>query len=152
MAGVLDTGGRRYMFSPRHHRYWELAACMTRGASESQWKNGCGWWRPFFMHPNSPKDPKERKRRMGYPDHGFGTMYWKKHCGGKVKQIPLPPLVEGHCTSINREKEYKRVSKEGPSRNMGVEIDLNYSIEDLAARLEISQFLDPPAGRWSPPS
>jgi hypothetical protein len=150
MAGVKDTGGRRYMFSQKHHRYWELAACVTRGASKSQWDHGCGWWRPFFAHPNCPRDPEERRRRQGLPDHGFGAYYWKKHYGGRGREIPLPPLVEGHCTSINREKDYKRVSQEGPMRNMGIEIDLNYSIEEVCKRLDLTEFLDPPAGRWSP--
>ena len=139
MAAVRDNGGRRYIFTPKRHRYFELIGCTTRGASESQWKSGAGWWRPFFMHPNCP--PGERERRSQYPgDHGFGIMYWKRYCGGHVKEIPIRPLVEGHCTSINR-PDYKRVSEEGPTRNMGIEIDLNYSIEEVAGRLGIGRLL-----------
>ena len=139
-AAVKDTGGRRYLFKPSRHRYWELVGCTTRGASRSQFEHGTGWWRPFFLHPNCP--PAERERRSRFlGDHGFGVMYWKRHCGGEVIDLELRPLVEGHCTSINR-PGYRRVAPDGPGRQMGHEIDLNYDIEQVARHLGIAHLLD----------
>jgi hypothetical protein len=139
-AAVRDTGGRRYVLTPKRHRYWELVGCTTRGASRSQFEAGAGWWRPFFLHPNCP--PAEKEARSKYlGDHGFGVMYWKRECGGDVVELELKPLLEGHCTSINR-PDYKRIAPDGPERAMGHEIDLNYKIEDVARNLGIAHLLD----------
>jgi hypothetical protein len=62
MAAVPDFGSRRYIYRFRHHRYWELAGCITRGASKSQFDQGAGWWRCFDHRPNCPNE-KERQRR-----------------------------------------------------------------------------------------
>jgi hypothetical protein len=140
MAAILDTGGRRFMFSPRRHRFWELTGCTTKGASRDQFEKGTGWWRPFSLHPNCP-NPAERARRARlHWDHGFGIMYWKRRYGGRVVSVALKPFLEGHCTSINR-PDYKRVGPEGPSRNQGREIDLNYNLEEVAGRLGIAHLL-----------
>ena len=87
-------------------------------------------------------DPAERdwRARHVFYDFGCGIMYWKRKYGGTVKSIPEKLVKEGHCTSINV-KDYKRVGPEGPMRNLGVEIDMNYSIEDVAARLGIAHLL-----------
>jgi len=146
MAAVLDTGGMRNTFAPRRWRYWELVGCTTRGASESQFRNGTGWWRPFHLHPNTPPDEAERRSRY-HGDHGFGVRYWKTHCGGRVTNIRLRPLVEGHCTSINR-PSYHRLAPDGPRRNMGAEIDMNYDIEKVARSLGISGLLDLDSASW----
>ena len=142
MAAVFDMGPRRNIIFPKKHRYWELAGCTTRGASQSQWDNGAGWWRCFYEHPNTPADPAERRRREAlHWDFGFGPMYWKRHCGGRVVRIDQKPLHEGHCTSINR-PDYKRIGPEGDTRNLGAEIDLNYDIAEVATRLGIAHLLD----------
>jgi hypothetical protein len=143
MSAVLDVGGRRNLLFPSRHRYWELLGCTTRGASESMFRTGTGWWRHFNRHPNTPADPAERARRDKiFYDFGYGIMYWKRRCGGRVHDIDQRPLLEGHCTSINR-PDYKRVGPEGPTRNLGAEIDLNYDIAEVARRLEIDHLLDP---------
>ncbi len=132
-SAVKDTGGRRYLLTPSRWRYWELVGCTTRGASRAQWEKGSGWWRPISKHPNAPKSEIEKRSRY-LGDHGFGIMYWKRYYGGKVVELPLRPLLEGHCTSINR-PDYKRLTPDGPNRQMGAEIDLNYDIEEVATRL-----------------
>ena len=66
-------------------------------------------------------------------------MYWKRRYGGQVKEIPEKMVAEGHCTSINR-KNYRQVSP-GGARNLGAEIDLNFDIEEVAARLGIAHLL-----------
>jgi hypothetical protein len=140
MAAVLDTGGRRYRLAFRRHRFWELAGCTTQGASRDQFQKGAGWWRWFAHHPNCPDDT-ERARRLKYSDDfGFGVMYWKRRCGGKVVSIPSGPIQEGHCTSIAK-KDYKRVGPEGDTRNMPAELDLNYDLEQVARRLGIAHLL-----------
>jgi hypothetical protein len=140
MAAVLDTGGRRYTLAFRRHRFWELAGCITRGASLDQFQKGAGWWRHFAQHPNCPDDA-ERARRLKYSDDfGFGAMYWKRRYGGKVVSIPSGPIQEGHCTSIAK-ADYKRVSPEGDTRNMPAELDLNYDLEQVARRLGIAHLL-----------
>src|SRR6185437_14404904 len=59
MAAVRDLGSRRHFYRFRHHRYWELVGCTTRGASKSQFDQGAGWWRCFDHNPNCPSE-KER--------------------------------------------------------------------------------------------
>jgi hypothetical protein len=140
MAAAFDTGGRRYLLSFKRHRFWELAGCTTAGASRDQFEKGAGWWRYFRCHPNCP-DSAERALREAYHwDFGFGIMYWKRRYGGKVIKIASRPLQEGHCTSIGK-KDYKRVSPEGDARNMYIELDLNYDIEEVAGRLGIAHLL-----------
>lgn len=53
--------------------------------------------------------------------------------------IPEKMVGEGHCTSINR-KNYRQVNP-GGARNLGAEIDLNFDIEEVAAKLGIAHLL-----------
>lgn len=139
VAAVPDHGGRRNFFKFRQHRYWELVGCTTKSASESQFNHGCGWWRHINKHPQCT-DQKERQRRdRYYYDSGVGIMYWKRHYGGQVIDIPNKLVDEGHCTSINR-KNYQQVNP-GGARNLGKEIDLNFDIEEVAAKLGIAHLL-----------
>lgn len=139
VAAVPDKGGRRNFLRFRHHRYWELVGCTTKGASESQFQHGCGWWRYMKDHPQCT-DPGERRRRARYYyDSGVGIMYWKRRYGGQVVDVPLEIVAEGHCTSINR-RDYRQVNPGGP-RNLGAEIDLNYDLEAVAAGLGIAHLL-----------
>lgn len=139
MAAVPEFGGRRNLWRFRHHRYWELVGCTTKGASESQFWRGCGWWRHIKDHPHCT-DPTERRRRATYNyDHGIGIMYWKRRYGGKVIDIPPKLVAAGHCTSINR-KDYRRINPGGP-QDLGREIDLNFNLADVAARLGIAHLL-----------
>jgi hypothetical protein len=141
MAGVRDTGGMRYLLNRKHHRYWELVGCTTKGASQQQFELGTGWWQHFFEHPNCP-DPAERKRREQYYwDSGVGIMYWKRRYGGVVKNINRKRVEEGHCTAIN----YKNYVRLGPVSQpvVGKEIDINYSLDDVARRLKIDHLLEP---------
>lgn len=139
MAAVPDFGSRRHFYRFRHHRYWELAGCTTKGASKSQFESGSGWWRNFAKHPNC-SDPKERRRRSSYYyDSGVGIMYWKRRYRGRVIDIPEKWIAEGHCTSINR-KNYRQVET-GGQRNLTAEIDLNFDLSEVAERLEIAHLL-----------
>jgi hypothetical protein len=72
LAAVYDIGGRRNYFNFRRHRFWELAGCTTRAASENQYYNATGWWRNFQLHIKCTV-PEERARRakLDY-DSGVG--------------------------------------------------------------------------------
>jgi hypothetical protein len=139
MAAVRDIGGRRNFFNFRHHRYWELVGCTTKGASANQFERGSGWWRYFKDHPHCTDEDERRRRARYYYDSGVGIMYWKRRYGGKVKDIPLRKVADGHCTSINM-KNYRQVDP-GGQRNLGAEIDLNFDIEEVAARFGIAHLL-----------
>jgi hypothetical protein len=142
MAAVRDTGGIRYLFKPKHHRYWELAGCMTKTASRQQFELGTGWWQHFAEHPNCPDDAERRRREQHYWDSGVGIMYWKRRYGGVVKDVNRARVEEGHCTAINYKGNYTRL---GPASQpvVGKEIDINYSLDDVARRLKIDHLLDP---------
>jgi hypothetical protein len=139
IAAVPNWGGRRNFLKFRKHRYWELVGCTTKGASEDQFEHGCGWWRYFKDHPQCADERERRRRSRYYYDSGVGIMYWKRHYGGHVVDIPEKLVAAGHCTSINR-KSYRQVNP-GGARNLGAEIDLNFDIEEVAARLGISHLL-----------
>jgi hypothetical protein len=139
MAAVPDFGGRRNLLRFRHHRYWELVGCTTKSASESQFEHGSGWWRHIKYHPRCTDENERRRRARYYYDSGVGIMYWKRHYGGKVIDIPEKMVAVGHCTSINR-KNYRQVNP-GGARNLGAEIDLNFDIEEVAAKLGIAHLL-----------
>lgn len=139
MAAVRDIGGRRNILNFRKHRYWELLGCTTRSASESQFNHGSGWWRSINKHPRCPDEDERRRRDRYYYDSGVGIMYWKRRYGGRVIDIPEKLVAEGHCTSINR-KNYRQVTQGGP-RNLGAEIDLNFDLAEVAAKLGIAHLL-----------
>jgi hypothetical protein len=138
-AAVPNWGGRRNFLKFRHHRYWELVGCTTKAASQDQFEHGCGWWRYFKDHPRCVDEKERHRRSRYYYDSGVGIMYWKRHYGGHVENIPERLVAEGHCTSINR-KSYRQVNP-GGARNLGAEIDLNFDIEEVAARLGITHLL-----------
>jgi hypothetical protein len=139
MAAVRDLGGRRNLLRFRHHRYWELVGCTTRGASRSQFDHGAGWWRGFDFHPNCVDERERGRRAKYYYDHGVGIMYWKRHYDGRVINIPREWVEEGHCTSINK-KNYQWAQPNG-QRNQPAEIDNNFNIKEVALSLEIAHLL-----------
>ena len=139
IAAVPQVGGLRHLLKFRYHRYWELVGCTTKAASKSQFDHGAGWWRYMSDHPSCTDEPERRRRDKYYYDSGVGIMYWKRRYGGKVVDIPEKLVAEGHCTSINK-KDYRQVNP-GGARILGAEIDLNYDIEEVAARLEIAHLL-----------
>jgi len=139
MAAVPQIGGLRHILNFRSHRYWELVGCATKQASKSQFEHGTGWWRYMTHHPRCTDERERRRRARYYYDSGVGIMYWKRHYGGRVMDIPESLVNEGHCTSINR-ANYRQVQP-GGQRNLVAEIDLNFDIEEVAARLGIAHLL-----------
>ena len=139
VAAVPQIGGRRNIFKFRHHRYWELVGCTTEAASRSQFEQGSGWWRYIKYHPNCIDEKERRRRATYYYDSGVGIMYWKRHYHGKVVNIPEKLVAQGHCTSINR-ASYRQVNP-GGARILGAEIDMNFDLEEVAAKLGIAHLL-----------
>ncbi len=142
MAAVYDIGGRRNYFNFRRHRFWELAGCTTRAASENQYFNGAGWWRCFDQHIKCTV-PEERARRSKLEyDSGFGIRYWRNHYNGYVQKIDIALIKEGHCSEIHKRKTYLH----GPNhtnamRDLSSELDANYSLDEVAKELGIDQLL-----------
>lgn len=141
MAAVLDRGGRRNWLNFKTHRYYELCGCTTKSASENQFYNGTGWWRPFALHPKCVFEEERTKRKAYNCDHGGGILYWQKKYNGHVTPIDIRLVTEGHCSEIGN-KDYQNLPHHYDSgRNLNAEIDLNYSIEEVAARLGIAYLL-----------
>jgi hypothetical protein len=141
LAAVLDRGGLRGRLKFKSHRYWELCGCTTRSASENQFYNGTGWWRNFHLHPKCVLEEERRKREAYHYDSGIGILYWQKKYNGCVVPIDINLVKEGHCSEIGN-KKYKQLADHfEATRNLGAEIDLNYSIEKVARKLDIAHLL-----------
>jgi len=142
MAAVLDRGGLRRRFRYKLHRYWELCGCSTRAASENQFYNGTGWWRHFELHPKCTLEQERTYRRKYHWDSGVGILYWKNKYRGSVINVDRRLVDEGHCSEIGH-KNYRKAPRHFDSlRDLTAEIDMNYSIEEVAARLGIAHLLE----------
>jgi hypothetical protein len=133
MSAVKSTGGLRNIFKYKQHRYWELIGCTTRAASQSQFETGCGWWRPFRLHPNTPDNERFFREQHNW-DHGAGIMYWKRYCNGTVVDISERFVSEGHF-SITSVKNYKK------AKSKSEEIDINFDLNICAGKLELNMFI-----------
>lgn len=141
LAAVLDRGGLRNRLRFKAHRYWELCGCTTRSASENQYYNGTGWWRNFQLHPKCVLEEERQRRNAYHYDSGVGILYWQRKYNGSIVPIDINLVNEGHCSEIGN-KNYKPLTNHfEPTRNLGAEIDLNYSIAEVAARLGIAHLL-----------
>jgi hypothetical protein len=141
MAAVLDKGGRRNYLNFKSHRFWELCGCTTRGASENQFYNGTGWWRNFNLHPKCAVSG-ERQRRGAYSyDSGVGILYWKNNYRGAAIPISIHLVKEGHCSEIMHSGYKDSPNHLTALRDGPTELDANYSIDEVAARLGIAHLL-----------
>ena len=141
MAAVWDYGGFRRLLNRKMHRYWEVLGCMTHGASKDNFEKGCGWWRHIDCHPSVATEAARQERRKLFYDHGQGIMYWKRHYGGRVREISLRRAVEGHCSEIGNKNYRVLPGHTEHSRNVGKEMELNYDIEQVCRRLGIQSLL-----------
>lgn len=134
IAAVHSTGGLRNMFQPKKHRYWELLGCTTAGASRHQFEHGCGWWRHFEFHPNTPA-AEQPERATYYYDSGVGIGYWEKRYQKKILRLDGRKYLNGHCSEIGYPGHYKK------SIHKGKELDLNFDIEQVAKRFQLMPLL-----------
>ena len=142
LAAVFDRGGRRNWLNFKTHRYWELCGCTTKNASENQFYNGTGWWRHFALHPKCVLEEERKKRAAWHWDSGVGIRYWQQNYNGYIVPIDIRLVKEGHCSEIGAKHYQVLPNHETPMRNLGAELDLNYSIDEVAARLRISHLLN----------
>ena len=140
-AAVYDPGGLRNSLNFKSHRFWELCGCTTKSASENQFYNGTGWWRNFAQHPKCVL-AEERARRKQYSwDSGVGILYWKNIYHGAMVPIDVRLVKEGHCSEIGK-RDYQAVAHHKEAlRDLTSELDLNYSLEEVAQRLGIGHLL-----------
>lgn len=134
MAAIFTMGGRRNFFRRKMHRYWELIGCTTAQASRDQFSKGCGWWRCFSEHPNTPAVEK-KFRSSFYYDSGVGIVYWERYCNGKVIRLSERDVAPGHCSEIG----YSGYRK---AKHKGEELDMNFSLPAVAERFNLSRLLD----------
>lgn len=134
-ACVAPKEGNLAFLYPKQRRYWELVGCSTRGASLSQFQNGCGWWMNFWLHPSNTE--KKRKERAGfYYDHGAGIRYWHRHCNGTMRLIPEKLVAEGHCTRIGN-KDYRATSPNDSRRNLALDLHENFDLKLICKKLDL---------------
>jgi hypothetical protein len=133
MAAVISRGGFRNLLNFKTHRYWELLGCTTQQASKDQFEKGSGWWRHIENHPNCREQEEKTRRKQIYYDHGVGIMYWKRHYGGKIVDIGLRSLKEGHFSAVGAKKY-----KSGSSKTD--ELEQNYSLADALKKLDLELF------------
>jgi hypothetical protein len=140
MAAVKPRESWGVRLSRTRRRYWEVLGCSTRGASRSQFENGCGWWMNFPAHPSTP--PAERSLRQKYDwECGVGIWFWNHKCHGTLRAIPEGEIAEGHFTSIGR-KDYKRASPKNSLRDLSRELALNNDLVAACKKLELSHLVE----------
>jgi hypothetical protein len=135
MEAVFSYGGMRNLLQRKKHRYFELLGCTTRGASRDQFEKGCGWWRHYANHINSPDDMTEKLKRQSYCcDHGGGIFYWEKFYGGKVHALKEREYAANHF-SINTVKNYKKAS------DKSAEMDINFDLNKITLNLGLGDLV-----------
>ena len=139
-VSVPRRGLRETLFKRGTRRYWELIGCTTRGASRSQFEQGCGWWMNFAAHPNCPGEDERLRRKRFYWDHGAGILYWAEKCGGQVAKIKEAEVEEGHCTRISN-VNYQRLSPDTAERLLPTELRHNFSLVKVCRDLGLEDLL-----------
>jgi hypothetical protein len=139
IAAVPSRGHWRGLLRPWSHRYWELIACTTRGASRSQYELGAGWWYNFPRHPNF-RGKATLFGRPYYWDHGTGVMYWARATRAHIHEIPEALVREGHFSSIGA-NNYRRRTPNNHFRNLNIDLRDNFDLAACAKRMELDSLL-----------
>jgi len=74
-------------------------------------------------------------------DSGVGILYWKNKYNGHVIPIDVKLMKEGHCSEIGNNAYRALPNHLNAMRDLRSEINLNYSIDEVAARLGIAHLL-----------
>ena len=141
MAAVRPRETLRSRLWPTRQRYWEVLGCSTRGASRSQFENGCGWWMSFPLHAMHSAERRAQARKYHW-ECGVGIRFWANSCGGVVREIMAADIAEGHFTGIGR-RDYQRASPKNFKRDLSKELSLNNDLRLACAKLGISHLLEP---------
>ncbi|MBK1704671.1 hypothetical protein CKO40_09015 [Halochromatium glycolicum] len=141
MAAVDDRQRWHQRIRGNRGRYWELLGCTTRGASQSNFAHGCGWWRRSYLHPNCQTEEERNLRRRRYTwDHGAGILAWQELHNGKLRPLRAKPLQEGHCTKISN-KRYIKQSPNNAKKDLTKDLVFNYDLNEVCIKLGLAKFL-----------
>jgi hypothetical protein len=144
MVATNPSLGWRQRFGVKTRRYWELVGCTTRGASRSQFEQGCGWWMNFQVHPNCPSEAERQRRARYYWDCGTGIYYWHTRLGGTVHLIPESEVEEGHCSRLHNPR-YQPISPDNERRDLSVDLKHNYDLAEVCAKMGLSDLVSMPS-------
>ncbi|MGI9499574.1 MAG: hypothetical protein ACR2P3_06025 [Geminicoccaceae bacterium] len=136
MAAVRSRSRWRRWLPYGEDRYWELLGCTTRGASQSQFDQGCGWWMHFNRHPNAPRPGPGRH----HWEYGNGIRHWQRSCGGIVQEISQDQVCYGHFTRIGKQ-DYRASEKNNVYRNLNKDLQSNFDIRQCVQSLDLSHLL-----------
>lgn len=129
MAAVKHTHGWWGLKDSFRNHFGELVACTTKEASESQFINGCGWWRHIECHPNF--NTNIHKGAKYYYEHGTGTWVWNKKFKGIVKSLKVNEK-DGHASArVNHRPEKLSKAEELKEYSDLTEIAKALNITDL---------------------
>jgi len=115
-------------------RFWELAGCVTHGASKDLFDTGCGFWYDWMYHPNCPDRKEFLRRRKRYWDHGAGLKYWHDRYKKDTYLIDEAYLDPGHFSRLSK-KDFVVVTPQSHERNAAVDLMHNYTLEEAAASI-----------------
>lgn len=114
----------------------EVAGCTTRGASQSQFEHGCGWWRHLDKHPNASS---EITRRQPHWEHGVGIRYWERVFRGTVEPLCVDIAPFHYSRAGKQGHRYKRqMVGRHQIGSKGSELDVNFRLEDIVPTLGAS--------------
>ena len=136
MAAVRSPSGWRRWLPSRHHRYWELLGCTTKGASQSQFDRGCGWWMHFSRHPNAANAGSGSK----HWEYGCGIRHWQSSHKGIVHDISEDQIKYGHFSRIGM-SDYKPSATNNVFRDLNKDLQENVSLVDCVSSLDIAHLL-----------
>lgn len=136
MAAVRSPAGWRRWLPNGRGRFWELLGCTTRGASQSQFDQGCGWWMHFYHHPNAAN----MNPRRHHWEYGCGIRYWQKSCAGRIREIAENRINYGHFTRIGKQ-DYRASEQNNVFRNLNEDIQDNFDIHQCVNSLNLGHLL-----------
>lgn len=139
-----STWRQRWTSARSTRRYSELLGCTTRGASRSNFEQGCGRWLCFYLHPNCPVDGEcnERLRRTELSwDCAVGIRYWHQSCSGAVDLIPETEVDAGHFTRMRR-KGYVASSVDDWRRDLSKELSTNSPLGQVCGQFGLGDLYE----------
>jgi hypothetical protein len=144
MVGVLQDHrisvlGLKALLKGRKNilRCFEVLGCSTRGASKSQFDNGCGWWRCIELHPNAQEKIIQRNPHW---EHGVGIYYWMKYYGGEVDDLCINVYPHHYARGNHyHRKSYGIFNKSPYDTQKGQELQECFSLSSIVRELDLSQ-------------
>jgi len=129
---------RQRLLQPQTRRFWELLGCTTRGASQANFDEGCGWWQCFYLHPNCAGDAERKRRTRRYWDCGVGIDYWHGMHPERLVPIPEGDVDAGHFTRMRR-RHYVAASADDWRRDLSRELSANFPLAEVCTQFGLGQ-------------